>query len=251
MKNPMQSEGIEVEQIYADTKNTNSLYGDICLVFPAEEGRDAPYFKPDGERILKKLIQIGFKCICYASVTKKEIFVLAKVDESRLQNFAAAIDFRMLLDEKEAESAAKKGYPGIAPLDINEEPEVTLIRPYEFVYGPYSGDPSIQKLFAKPKNSNSGFYTKNILKLTVLMIESGYAKGGAHISIRRSIKEGHMLGIFPLHNEEEQAALAESWVSWSSACSMPWNQPYEKIKEYFGEKIGLYFKFLGIFSLTV
>jgi hypothetical protein len=43
----------------------------------------------------------------------------------------------------------------------------------------------------------------------------------------------------------ELRALQTNWLTFFD---WPWNQPTDQIKDYFGEKIGLYFKWLGMYT---
>lgn len=51
-----------------------------------------------------------------------------------------------------------------------------------------------------------------------------------------------ILSAFPLHNYKEKVLLEKKWLK---AHQYPWNQPLWDVKCYFGEKVGLFFAFLG------
>jgi hypothetical protein len=51
-----------------------------------------------------------------------------------------------------------------------------------------------------------------------------------------------ILKYYPLHNYEDREDL---WSAWSSVSFSPWDQPFDEIKEYLGEKVAMYFCFVG------
>ena len=65
----------------------------------------------------------------------------------------------MLLDEDELQKAAEKGDPdmSVGPIQIPHRPEVTKIRPYQYIYGKYElGDSenNRESLYYRPKGTS-------------------------------------------------------------------------------------------------
>ena len=70
----------------------------------------------------------------------------------------------------------------------------------------------------------------------------GYDRG-ANIDINKNIAQGKILQCFPLH---DQATVDELMDTWAKAPLKV--QPIDRVREYFGEKIALYFSFIGFYT---
>lgn len=62
------------------------------------------------------------------------------------------------------------------------------------------------------------------------------------------IKKKTCAAFFPLHNYSDRAALCDEWLNCRGRAILPWNQPFDKIKNYLGEKMCLHFYFLSHLS---
>jgi anoctamin-10/anoctamin-7 len=83
---------------------------------------------------------------------------------------------------------------------------------------------------------------RNRIKLLLNIIKAHITEGGCALNLNELETNKCIVAAFPLHNFEELAELKKKWFSWKFA---PWGQPLVEIKDYFGEKVGLYFAWLG------
>lgn len=174
------------------------------------------------------------------------LLVRAPIDVLRL--YAEDIGYQMKLDPDVMAKMCASGLPefDIKPITINQDPNVSKYNPYEHVYQRYSSRVP-EELYWRPANSLYAhpFEAKERLRLLATLMEMKPKWGGENLKMRRYIAMGKVLGYFPLHQPEELRALSKIWLHWKV---MPWNQPFYAIKEYFGEKIGLYYLFMGHYT---
>lgn len=156
---------------------------DYCMVFQVDDNTGG--MSRYTYRVVRKMRQHGLDLFLFYSRRKTHIFVMIRLSLERLRSLADQLEFKMLLDEKNLEEAAKKGNPemNIAPIDILHDPEETFLRPYEMIYAKYR-DELTEDLYWRPERLNHPFRESIRLKLTQILIESKPADGSNPIKLR-------------------------------------------------------------------
>ena len=220
------------------------------------------HFTKDGHVIMLKIIKcLGSDAIdAYYCSRKKDIFVILTPSLDTIRKRAEINAFSVLLDEDALIKHAGLGFPWdevddkkiISPFKIGELEEVTTIRPFQYIHGPYSSDIcsaynsnhntkyNLQHLYKNSADRTHPFSNTLQIKMLIDCLESDIYDGGAELDLNDLIHNGQIMSYFPMHDAEKLQKLADNWLIWR----WPWTAlPFDEIKNYFGEKIGIYFKF--------
>ncbi len=112
----------------------------------------------------------------------------------------------------------------------------------------YDTDQEYQRLYAGEDIKNSKLknpFTKNLrLKLLLMLLQAPVSKGGCGIEVSKMVVTKKILAFYPLHSAESDSLLDTVW-RWGN---WPWDMPTDSLKDYFGEKISLFFVFLAHYS---
>jgi len=79
------------------------------------------------------------------------------------------------------------------------------------------------------------------------IIERAMGGDGVRTNKIDSLREQEICDIYPTHSPNEQAELITMWASFGLKC-LTTKQPIEKVRDYFGEEIAIYFAYLGLYT---
>jgi len=203
--------------------------------------------------VINSMLQAQFIIHTFLSVQGDELFVLFAMDDARLLDFADETHFQLELDGNYCKNELAKGLEKyrIKPIKIADELRFSYMHPFDHLYGPYSK--TADQLIYKAYDCKEGLRTKNAgkrvilsttarLKLTYLMLLASRRQGGCKLDIQGYLVKKDILTLYPMHNQAEKDALLEGvWTKFR----MPWSMPYDPIRHYMGEKIAIFFVFIG------
>jgi hypothetical protein len=254
---------------------------EYTMVFPMimEDGSDFDPKDPDSavqsneaKYVINTMLHVGFKVYTFLSVQKDELYVLFTAPQSILGSFADAINFKLPLDGEYCKNKLAVGMPEkrIKPIKIADETRFSFLHPFDDLYGKYDtqADQNIYLCDSKSSEKSSGHgnatgrcknsagVTVNVgddlftglhkLKLMYTMLVASRRHGGCKLDIQGMLVRKEILALYPSHNQDHIDDLIR--VSTSHFLTWPWNLPYNRLRNYLGEKFALIFVFLGFQS---
>lgn len=222
-------------------QNDHASHYELCVVFPAEKGE----FTTKGKGYISSLQKLGFELFIYKNLDPNNfIIVLLKMPMERMKQIATQHKIKMPLDPVVIKKLMLEGdaEANIEGVEINDDKAYSPYSPYEYIYAPY--DPKVsQDIYWKEEGSHNPFTELVKLRVANIMLESRMPDGSENLKIQRYLRNGWLKGCFPLHNRSKTKAIQEKWFRYPFQ-----NLPLTDLKDYFGEKVALYFAFVDHFN---
>ena len=244
-KLPLLGSGVfpHVEQYNGDRDGEGYDWDFVIVINDKEAARNGKIPK-----LVHDLNNVQLETYSYFSVERDMVIVKVRASVSRLSMHAASNSYSMPLDElrlKEAAEQGKKDSKGVytvKPLIINHVPEITPIKPHEYIYCKFSSaqDETQLPLFAHAEGYQHPFGPVHRLKLIASIIEKD-----AEVDLDSLQRDGTIAAYFPIKDEVVANELLDAMYGIKV---MPWLLPIDKVKNYLGERIGIYFAFIGHYT---
>jgi len=138
----------------------------------------------------------------------------------------------------------------VGPISIKDEMGVSALSPYDYIFGRYLLDARVQHLYVRcgPRHDTGGgglFRSVDRLKLLASILGAPPSSGGCGLDLSQLIAQRALRAAFPLHQLVPRQRLRQRWIV---QFALPNEQPFDQIKDYFGEKVAMYFAWLGHYT---
>lgn len=201
--------------------------------------------------ILNRLSNAGLQTKLFYSCQHDEVYVKIRAPLHRLLAEADRIEYKLLLEpaivagllaEGNLNGPIEKQWKPVYIPTISDE---TNIAPTEYIYAPYDSENERALLMYKKWSNNTILRGVDRLKLMNNIFVNRVCDGGCDTDFDKLTKFGYIKGYTPLHDLVELRILEDKWLRF---IQFPWNQNVNDAKDYYGEKIGLYFGWLGHYT---
>lgn len=243
------------EKVKDNFRKDNGYNWDFVMIFEITElyqGELTDLQKEYSHKnIALKLADAGFHTKMFYSSQHDELCLKIRAPLKRLLKQAATLKYRLCCEPTVVANLMRIGNRNgpkdtwWGPIDIYTDNIQTTIPPYEFIYAPFREEFAEEDKLLYKKYNHALLKGADRVKLINQILVGQVVDGGCDLNIYKLLKEGVIKDFFPLHDEVELRSLEQRWfIFWQ----WPSNTPISPVKDYFGEKIGLFFAYLSHYT---
>ena len=227
---------------------------DWVFVFKVAEADELPlpFQKKNSVRaVVSKLCEAGLQTSMFYSVQQDEVYCKVRAHPDRLKAEADRIDYSMRLDSLCLKAICERGRMDEkqwGPIHFTTGAGTTFkteLSPYQGHFAAYDKERAGADDVPFKTYEQGQFKNVDRIKLIASIIEASPRDKGCGMKLKDLTVKKACLAVFPLHDYISLTILQQKWLK---LCQMPHCQPADDIKDYFGEKIGLYFVWLGHYT---
>lgn len=198
-----------------------------------EQIRQMESWKAKRNQVIHSLSDTGLVLMLYYSRDRDEIFVRVAADPNHLRQVAEMIRYQLELKPQYLSAFAdyKNDYPGRRDLNYSDRCIVSHL--YETHYDKETKGEYPQK--------DAIFRTVDRLRLIDHIVRSG-DHNCAGVDVGQLLHDGHLIHYFPLHEQRDLEDMDKDWFK-----TFVMGRNIHKVRNYFGERIALYFLFMSHF----
>mmetsp|Transcript_11500 Transcript_11500/g.34626 ORF Transcript_11500/g.34626 Transcript_11500/m.34626 type:complete len:837 (-) Transcript_11500:25-2535(-) len=274
---------VATDATFTDYARGQNWSWDWCLVFPVRnEHQKTPWADLSVAKqrrlehysmryVIERLeTGAGLETKLFRSHDRSLVFCKIRASSERLKEEAARTRYTLMLCPSEVRRRIEAGGPvdalGAASwyprrngwalperptkmydTEIRDEFQQSSLSYEAYIYGRYDPQPEVASAYATHLPGNSIFTGVDRLKLILSIMEADAKSRGAQIDVNQLVEAKVLEAAYPLHADGELFALMDRWITFR-AKEWAVTQPVEAIKDYFGERIGMYFYFNGYYA---
>eukprot|EP01038_Epipyxis_sp_PR26KG_P014298 gene14298-19179_t len=199
--------------------------------------------------------------VLFYSCQRDEIYMKLRIGPDRLKEEADLREYVLKLNHLNLSNAAKAGgeidkETGLQkwlPIEVSYDKYLSQYDPFEYIYAKYKNIDKLQLIYEQyplkdkdVKIIRHPFRPVDRIKLLLSILEANTndVKPGCGLNMSKLMRDKVILAHFPLHDYKE---LKELQILWLKVLPYRTEPPLDKVKDYFGERIGLYFVFLAFY----
>ena len=227
---------------------------DYVMIFPMCGEGQSEFDENDPEhmeqsnvakQVVNSLLAANFTLYTFLSVQKDELIVLLTLETHYLRRFAEKNEYQLPLDPVMTRRILSKGskkykFKAVKIADEPASPNCGLMITYLANFGE---DVDVEDgIYQRNDEIGCVFSPLDRLKLMYTALLAPKHKFGCKLQVSLLKEKEHLKAIFPLHSSKNYASIMASV---ERVSAMPWDLPFEDIKNYFGESSALFYVFLS------